>query len=67
MKYAIVDTVKAEAAGFTSKYRLTSKDGSRLALNENELLRLDADPAKAAEMLGGKVMGLVELKMEIMK
>ena len=67
MRYAIVDTSKAEAKGLKPKYHLTNNTGSKMAVNENELLKVDADPGIAATQLGGKLQNLQQFKSELNK
>lgn len=67
MRYAIVDTSKAEAKGLKPKYRRTNNTGSKMAVNENELLKVDESPEQAAEQLGGKLQDLQEFKSELNK
>lgn len=65
MRYAIVDTDKAEAKGLKAKYHQTNNTGSKMAVNENELLKVDENPEQAATQLGGKLMELEEFKVEL--
>ena len=67
MRYAIVDTSKAEAKGLKPKYHRTNNTGSKMAVNENELLKVDDNPEQAAEQLGGKLQDLQEFKSELNK
>jgi len=67
MRYAIVDTSKAEAKGLKPKYHRTNNTGSKMAVNENELLKVDENPEQAAEQLGGKLQDLQEFKSELNK
>lgn len=67
MRYAIVDTKKAEAKGLKAKLHRTNNTGSKMAVNENELLKVDANPESAAEQLGGKLQELQEFKVELKK
>lgn len=67
MRYAIVDTSKAEAKGLKPKYHRTNNTGSKMAVNENELLKVDESPEQAAEQLGGKLQDLQEFKSELNK
>lgn len=67
MRYAIVNTSKAEAKGLKPKYHRTNNTGSKMAVNENELLKVDENPEQAAEQLGGKLQDLQEFKSELNK
>lgn len=67
MRYAIVDTGKAEAKGLKPKYHLTNNTGSKMAVNENELLKVNENPGTAAAELGGKLQELQEFKNELNK
>lgn len=67
MRYAIVDTSKAEAKGINPKYHRMNNTGSKMAVNENELLKISDDPEVAAEKLGGKLRELQEFKSELNK
>ncbi len=62
MRYAIVMTERAEAKGMNAKWHKVNNVGTKMAINENELLKVDTDTAKAAEALGGVLMSLDELK-----
>lgn len=65
MRYAIVETSKAEAKGMKAKLHRTNNTGSKMAVNENELLKVDENPEQAATQLGGKLMELEEFKVEL--
>lgn len=65
MRYAIVDTDKVEAKGLKAKYHLTNNTGSKMAVNENELLKVDENPEEVAKQLGGKLMELEAFKSEL--
>lgn len=67
MRYAIVDTGKAEAKGLKPKYHRTNNTGSKMAVNENELLKVNENPGTAATSLSGKLMELDEFKVELNK
>lgn len=67
MRYAIVDTDKAEAKGFVAKYHLMNNTRSKMAVNENELLKIESDPASAACQLGGKLLDYEQFKLELNK
>ena len=67
MRYAIVETSKAEAKGLKPKYHRTNNTGSKMAVNENELLKVDENPEQAAKQLGGKLQELQEFKSELNK
>ena len=56
MRYAIVDTDKAEAKGLKTKYHITNNTRSKMAVNENELLKIESDPATAARQLDGELL-----------
>lgn len=62
MRYAIADVEKATKAGLVAKWHQVNKKNTLMAVNENELLKIDADPEKAAQMLGGRLMGLEEFR-----
>lgn len=64
MRYAIVETSKAEAKGLKAKLHRTNNTGSKMAVNENELLKVNENPETAAAELGGK---LQEFKNELNK
>lgn len=55
---------KAEAVGLVAKWHQVNTKGTLMAVNENELLKIDADPEKAAAELGGTLMSLDEFKKE---
>ena len=59
MRYAIVETSKAEAKGLKAKLHRTNNTGSKMAVNEN--------PETAAAELGGKLQELQEFKNELNK
>ncbi len=65
MKYAIVKTALATAHGMAAKFHQTSPDGQKMAVNENELLKINSDITEAATQLGGKVMELDEAVREL--
>ena len=65
MRYAIIETSKAEAKGMKAKLHRTNNTGSKMAVNENELLKVDENPEQAATQLGGKLMELEEFKVEL--
>ena len=44
MRYAIVETSKAEAKGLKAKLHRTNNTGSKMAVNENELLKVNENP-----------------------
>ena len=67
MRYAIVETSKAEAKGLKAKRHLTNNTGSKMAVNENELLKVNENPETAAAELGGKLQELQEFKNELNK
>lgn len=67
MRYAIVDTGKAEAKGLKPKYHRTNNTGSKMAVNENELLKVDENPEQAARQLGGELKDLQQFKSELNK
>lgn len=66
MRYAIVETSKAEAKGLKAKLHRTNNTGSKMAVNENELLKVNENPETAAE-LGRKLQELQEFKNELNK
>ena len=59
MRYAIVETSKAEAKGLKAKLHRTNNTGSKMTVNEN--------PETAAAELGGKLQELQEFKNELNK
>ena len=65
MRYASVETSKAEAKGLKLKFHRTNNTGSKMAVNENELLKVDEDPEQAAKQLGGELKDLQEFKSEL--
>lgn len=67
MRYAIVETSKAEAKGLKAKLHRTNNTGSKMAVNENELLKVNENPEIAAAELGGKLQELQEFKNELNK
>ena len=67
MRYAIVETSKAEAKGRKAKLHRTNNTGSKMAVNENELLKVNENPETAATELGGKLQELQEFKNELNK
>lgn len=67
MRYAIVDTSKAEANGMKAKLHRTNNTGSKMAVNENELLKVNENPETAAAELGGKLQELQQFKSELNK
>lgn len=60
MRYAIVNTSKAEEHGFKKAYHVLSNDKKSMIVNENEL-RVLGDADKEAKRLGGKLMSRKEL------
>lgn len=60
MKYAIVNTVRAEENGLKKAYHVLSNDEKSMIVNENEL-RVMGDPDKEAKKLGGELMSRKEL------
>lgn len=61
MKYAVVSTAKAKEMGIDPRLHRTSKAGTRIILNENELLRLvrrqgEGDNLSMAQQLGGDAL-----------
>lgn len=67
MRYAIVDTDKAEAKGLKAKYHLMNNTRSKMAVNENELLKIESDPATAARQLGGELLEYEQFKSKLNK
>lgn len=67
MRYAIVETSKAEAKGLKAKLHRTNNTGSKMAVNENELLKVNENLETAAAELGGKLQELQEFKNELNK
>ena len=67
MRYAIVETSKAESKGLKAKLHRTNNTGSKMAVNENELLKVNENPETAAAELGGKLQELQEFKNELNK
>lgn len=67
MRYAIVETSKAEEKGLKAKLHRTNNTGSKMAVNENELLKVNENPETAATELGGKLQELQEFKNELNK
>lgn len=67
MRYAIVETSKAEEKGLKAKLHRTNNTGSKMAVNENELLKVNENPETAAAELGGKLQELQEFKNELNK
>lgn len=67
MRYAIVETRKAEAKGLKAKLHRTNNTSSKMAVNENELLKVNENPETAAAELGGKLQELQEFKNELNK
>lgn len=60
MRYAIVNTSKAEEHGLKKAYHVLSNDKKSMIVNENEL-RVLGDADKEAKRLGGKLMSRKEL------
>lgn len=58
MKYAIVSTEKAVAAGISKAGHRMSADGTQMFLNEKELRRVGVTPADGATRLGGRTIKL---------
>ena len=56
MRYTIVLTSVAEKRGFTQPAHTTIEGGSKMVLNENELLLIGDDVEKVASELGGHIM-----------
>ncbi len=54
----------ASKEGLVAKWHQVNKKGTLMAVNENELLKIDADPEVAAKKLGGTLMTLEEFKTE---
>lgn len=67
MRYAIVETEKAMAKGLKAKWHRVNNTGRKMVANENELMKIESDPSMAASMLGGTLMELDELKVELNK
>lgn len=61
MKYAVVSAEKAKEMGIDPRLHKTSKAGTKVILNENELLRLvkkhgGGDNLSMAQQLGGDAL-----------
>lgn len=67
MRYAIVDTDKAVYKGIDVKMHRTNNTGDKVVVNENELLRINADASLAASQLGGVLLEHEQLKVELNK
>lgn len=65
MRYAIVGTEKAESYGLVAKYHRVNKSGEKMAVNENELLKVDEDPDNGAAILGGTLMELEDFMQAV--
>lgn len=63
MRYAIVDTDKAFAQGMIPAYHKLNNTGTKMVVNENELLKVDPDPEVAARALGGTLTDLPNVKL----
>jgi len=61
MRYSIVDAKKGEDYGFLPVLHQTTANGTKMVLNENELLHIDSDIDNAASLLGGVVMSEAEV------
>lgn len=61
MFYAVVDTARAEEAGFPRLTHTILEEGKKMILNENELLKVGDDIQSVAESLGGVVYTLGEV------
>lgn len=67
MRYAIVDTQKAETKRLQAKYHRTNNTGRKMAVNENELLKVNDNPEDAARQLGGELQELQQFQVELNK
>ena len=56
MRYSIIDTKKGKEMGFDPKCHRLSKDGSRMVVNECELVKTGKTPEEAAVLLGGELL-----------
>lgn len=60
MRYAVVETKKAENIGIRREYHRLNSDKSRMVVNENEL-KYEGDPEELAKQLGSKLITRTEL------
>lgn len=63
MRYAIVDTDKASEKGMVPAYHKLNNVGTKMVVNENELLKVSPDPEVAARELGGSLTDLSDVKL----
>lgn len=63
MRYAIVDTDKASAKGMVPAYHKLNNVGTKMVVNENELLKVNPAPEVAAKDLGGSLTDLPNIKL----
>ena len=63
MRYAIVDTDKASAKSMVPAYHKLNNVGTKMVVNENELLKVNPDPEVAARELGGSLTDLPNVKL----
>lgn len=61
MRYSIIDAKKGEDYGFLPVLHQTTANGTKMVVNENELLRINSDISIAADLLGGTVMSEAEV------
>lgn len=63
MRYAIVDTDKASEKGMVPAYHKLNNVGTKMVVNENELLKVNPDPEVAARELGCSLTDLPNIKL----
>ena len=61
MYYSIIDTNKGVNAGFRKDLHRLCDNGSKMVVNENELLLIDSNITNACNKLGGILMTETEL------
>ncbi len=65
MRYCLATIKKAEAYGIEPAFHKKSQDGKCIAVNELELSRIDSDISIAASRLGGVLLTLDEILVEM--
>lgn len=67
MRYSIIDTEKGEQQRLYARLHRTLKNGTKMIVNENELLKIGSDVEAVAKKLGGTLLTNAEVDNEIKK
>ena len=67
MRYSIIDTEKGEQQRLYARLHRTLKNGTKMIVNENELLKIGSDVEAVAKNLGGTLLTNAEVDNEIKK